>query len=327
MSKKKRQKKNSLSRFSVLKLILLLLVTGFFFLLPASRIFVKPAIVARQESQASPVPLVPPTPHPIPLKTTTVTPPDLTASGIVIMDADSGTILYEKNPDERLAPASTTKIMTALITLKNYDLEDVVTVKTVITEPQIMGLYSGEKITVENLLLGTMIHSANDAAFALAEHSPGGVTEFVSLMNAEAQKLGLTNTMYANPIGFDDENQYTTSKDLAKLASAALKNKVLTKIVGYPQITVSDTTHTYFHSLKNVNQLLGKTPGVSGLKTGFTQEAGECLVATAERNGHKIVTVLLKSGDRFGETEQLITWAFNNFIWQEVGTTLEAPQE
>lgn len=309
--------------FLLFRILSLLFLAGAFLMLPQHNFY---AIKSYSEAEYTPVVekvLIPPSPHPIPINITNQEAPPVTAPGIVVMDIASGVVLLEKNPDVKMLPASTTKIMTALIALEKYSMDDVVTVKTVISERQVMGLVTGEKITVENLLYGILVHSANDAAFALAEHfEDGGVEGFISTMNQKATELHLTNTHFVNPIGFDHADQYTTPKDLARLSMYALENPIVNKFVGVAQITVSDTTFTYFHPLKNVNQLLGKIPGVSGVKTGWTQAAGECLVSTAQRNGEKILIVLLGSENRFGETEQLINWTFTNFKWQPV----EIPQ-
>lgn len=259
-----------------------------------------------------------PTPAPYPQSRTQVLPPQLTAQGVVVVDIPSGVTLYEKNPEEKLLPASTTKIMTALVALEEYQLSDVVTVRTSVTEGQVMKLIPGETITVENLLYGILVHSANDAAYSLAENYPGGVEAFVDKMNEKAKELFLVNTHFVNPIGFDDEAHFTTARDLARLSLVALTHPVITKMAGVPQITVSDTQFLYFHPLKNVNELVGKIPGVGGLKTGWTLHAGQSVVTTAKRNGHELLFVVLKSEDRFGETESLISWAFANFEWKDL---------
>lgn len=259
-----------------------------------------------------------PTPAPIPLNITGTGAPNVTAEGIVIVDVGSSVRLYEKNPGVRLFPASTTKIMTAVISLEDFALDDVVKVNRVINEGQVTNLVKGEKITVENLLYAILIHSANDAAYALVDHHSGGEAEFIKRMNEKAAALNLSGTHFTNPVGFDDQNHYTTAKDLANLSMFALRQPLINKIVGIPQITVADTTFSHFHQLKNVNELLGKIPGVSGFKTGFTPTAGQALVTTIQRQDHKVLIVLLKSQDRFGETEQLVNWVFGNFSWQEL---------
>lgn len=259
----------------------------------------------------------PPVPAPYPQNTSGVYPgAEITASGVVVLDVSSGVFLYERGEEELLSPASTTKILTALVALDAYDLDDVVTITQVANDGQVMGLIPGERITVENLLYGALIQSGNDAAWALADHYPGGELEFVRVMNERAQELHLDKSYFTNPVGYDDLAHKTTPKDLARLSKIALENKIIAKMVAIPQITVSDITHTYFHPLTNVNELLGKIPGVGGIKTGWTEEAGENLVTLVERNGHRIILVVLHSEDRFADTSRLIDWVFANHQWQ-----------
>ncbi|MBI2404797.1 serine hydrolase [Candidatus Gottesmanbacteria bacterium] len=268
------------------------------------------------------LPFVLPSPAPYPVNRTGIFPgTEITAAGVVIIDVDSGVFLYTRNSDILLSPASTTKILTALVALDHYQLDDVVTVKTVVNDGQIMGLVPGERMTVENLLYGILIKSGNDAAYALADHFPGGVSKFVEAMNTKAKDLHLTKSTFTNPVGYDDPNHKMTPIDLARLARVALDNKTIAKMVAIPEITISDVTHTYFHPLKNINQLLGKIPGVGGIKTGWTEEAGENLVTLVERNGHRVIIVLLQSKDRFGETAKLIDWVFANYVWETYQVT------
>ena len=262
-----------------------------------------------------------PTPAPYPTNVTGTYPgSEVTATGVVVLDVNSGVFMYRRNPEEELSPASTTKILTAMVALDSYHLDDVVTVHTVTNDGQAMGLFSGEQMTVENLLYGALVYSGNDAAYTLAEHYPGGVTSFVAAMNAKAEKLHLTHSSFTNPVGYDDPQHKTTPEDLARLARVALENKEIAKIVAIPQITVSDVTHTYFYPLKNVNDLLGKIPGVAGIKTGWTEEAGENLVTLVSRGGHSVIIVVLHSDDRFGDTEKLIDWVFNSYRWVNYST-------
>lgn len=243
---------------------------------------------------------------------------EVTATGVVVMDIDSDVYLYKRNADELLSPASTTKILTALVSLDSYSLDDVVTVRTVMNDGSVIGLVPGERITVENLLFGALIQSGNDAAYALAEHYPGGAAKFVEAMNKKAKELHLDHSSFTNPVGYDDPNHKMTPIDLARLGEAALNNKVIAKMVAIPQITISDVTHTYFHALKNVNELLGKIPGVGGIKTGWTEEAGENLMTLIDRGGHRVIIVVLKSQDRFLDTEKLIDWIFANYRWKDM---------
>ncbi|MFC1647179.1 D-alanyl-D-alanine carboxypeptidase family protein [Patescibacteria group bacterium] len=241
---------------------------------------------------------------------------DVSAESIVIRDENSGVYLYKKNENLLLAPASTTKILTAMVALDKYKLDDVLTVKTVVNNGQSMGLVSGEKMTVENLLYGSLIHSANDAAYVLAENYPGGIDTFIKDMNQKAVTLNMTSSNFTNPQGYDNPAHKVTAIDLSRLASVALANKTIAKMVAIPSITISDINFTYYHSLTNVNQLLGKIPGVGGIKTGWTEEAGENLVTMVERDGHRVILVVLHSEDRFGDTTKLIDWVFSNFKWE-----------
>jgi D-alanyl-D-alanine carboxypeptidase len=252
-----------------------------------------------------------------PVNFTAVPAPYLTARSAVVIDADSKAILLAKNPDEKLLPASTTKIMTALVALDKFALTDVVSVGDLTVEPMIMKLKSGERITVENLLYGLLVGSANDAAIALARFYPGGQAEFVKAMNQKARELHLESTQFTNPIGLDNVGHYTTSHDLSLLAAVAMQNPEFAKLVSTQAITVSDADNTVSHELTNVNQLLGKIPGLAGVKTGWTINAGECLVSYTVRNHRKIITVVLDSADRFGETAILIDWVWANHRWEE----------
>ncbi len=297
--------------------ILFLVAIGFFLLLsPGQNKYF--AITEKPSSLLRSLPFLVPTPAPYPTNITGLYPgTEITGQGIVIVDVDSGVYLYKRNEEEQLAPASTTKIMTALVALDKYKLDDVLTVRATVNSGQTMKLVFGERLTVENLLYGTLIQSANDAAFVIADNFSAGISAFVEAMNKKAADLHLTKTHFTNPVGYDDPNHKMTPMDLARLSSIALTNPTIAKMVAIPQITVSDVTHTYFHPLANVNQLLGKIPGVGGIKTGWTEAAGENLVTLVERNGHMVIIVLLKSSDRFGETAKLIDWVFGNYQWKE----------
>ncbi len=302
--------------------ILFLISLGIFVLfIPGQNIYTLSSY--RQSSKINKLPFVIPSPAPYPMNSTGNYPgSDISATGIVILDVHSGVVLYRRNDDILLSPASTTKIMTALVALDAYKLDDVITVKNLVNNGQSMKLVPGERITVENLLYGALIQSGNDAAYALAENYPGGLEKFIEAMNEKARNLNLEKTNFTNPVGYDDPNHKTSPMDLARLSQVALTNVVIAKMVAIPQITISDVTHTYFHVLTNVNQLLGKIPGVGGIKTGWTEEAGENLVTLIERNNHKVIVVVLHSKDRFGETSKLIDWVFSTITWQEIKPTL-----
>lgn len=298
------------------KILYLVILAGFFLWYPGQNRLTMMAFSSSPSSTFT-LPFSMPTPAPYPSNMTGMYPGgEVSAGGVVIEDVDSDVVLYQRNSYESFSPASTTKILTALVALDAYNLDDVLTVKTLMNSGQTMKLVAGERMTVENLLYGTLIQSGNDAAYALAENYPGGVEAFITAMNVKAKQLHLAQSHFTNPVGFDDLNHKMTPMDLVRLASVALQNKTITKMVAIPQITISDVTHTYFHSLTNVNQLLGKIPGVGGIKTGWTEEAGENLVTLVERGGKRIIIVVLKSRDRFVDTTKLIDWVFANHRWE-----------
>lgn len=247
--------------------------------------------------------------------------PVLSAQGALAVDLDSGINLYEKNPDTKLLPASTTKIVTALTALDSYPLDQVITVGKINVDGQKMGLFFGEKLTVENLLYGLLVYSANDAAEALANSYPGGYEAFISAMNAKAVDLSMNNSHFDNPVGLDTDDQHSTAKDLVRASEVAMRIPEFAKMVGTKSISFSDVTGKVKYNLKNINELLGAVPGVLGVKTGWTENARENLVTYIERDGHKVMIAVLGSQDRFGETKELINWIFVNYQWQEVKVT------
>lgn len=296
------------------KILFLVLLAFFLLLTPGQNSYLSAISQEGFRLPAWPFPEI--TPAPYPVNQANIYPGnEITAEGVVVYDIDSGVYMYKRNENELLSPASTTKLLTAIVALENYHLDDVVTVRAVANDGQVMGLVAGERITVENLLYGALIHSGNDAAYALADHYPGGVTKFVEAMNQKARELHLEHSTFTNPVGYDDPKHKMTPTDLARLGAVALNNNVIAKMVAIPAITISDVTHTYFHQLKNVNQLLGKIPGVGGIKTGWTEEAGENLITLVERYGHRVIIVVLRSQDRFTDTTKLIDWIFGNYQW------------
>ena len=255
----------------------------------------------------------------LPHNTNGIKAPDLTARSVLIIDYDSDAILYQKNADSTHLPASTTKIMTALVTLDDYDFDQVLTVPELTYEGQDIQLRKGEQITVENLLNALLVASANDAAETLAANYPNGRAAFIAAMNQKTKDLFLDNTHFVNPTGFDESGQYTTPFDLVKLAKELLSNSSLAKIVATQKTEVYNIDRTIVHPVSNINQLLGQVAGLKGVKTGWTSNAGECLTTYVERDGARIMTVVLGSEDRFGETKQLIDWVYDNFDWKVPG--------
>ena len=236
--------------------------------------------------------------------------PQISAEGAYVVDLPSFTPVFEKNPQQSFIPASTTKIVTALVASDIYKPDDVITVKRIITEGQTMGLVIGERITAENLLYGTLVHSGNDSAYALADNY--GFEKFLNLLWLKTEQLSMTKSHFVDPAGLDEFNQYTTPFDLALAARALLENSELKKMVATKEITIADVDFKYFHKLANVNKLLGEMQGIGGLKTGFTENAKENLVSFYKSNGHQLIIVILKSEDRFEDTRQIITWINSN---------------
>ncbi|MFA5136207.1 MAG: serine hydrolase [Patescibacteria group bacterium] len=236
--------------------------------------------------------------------------PEVSAEGVYIVDLPSFTPVYQRNSRKQFFPASTAKIVTALVVFDLYEPDDIITVKRSSVEGQIMDLVPGEKITAENLLYGILVHSANDAAYAFADSV--GYEQFIDLMNKKAKEIHMNSTMFANPAGLDHADQYTTPFDLALAARELLKNKYLARFVSTKEITISDIDYMYFHKLTNVNKLLGEISGIGGLKTGYTENAGENLVSFYKKNGHQFIIVILKSLDRFNDTRNVVEWINNN---------------
>lgn len=252
--------------------------------------------------------------------------PVFSAKSIVAIDMDTGITLYEKNPDESLLPASTTKIITALVALDYYPKAQVLSVDDFFVAGQKMGLVPGEKITVNDLLYGLLVYSANDAAEALARNYPGGRDMFISAMNLKAEEIGLTHTSFENPSGLDGVSQRTSSKDLVKASLYAVKNPFFAQIVSTKETTVKSVDGKVSHKLTNINELLGED-GVLGVKTGWTQNARENLVTYVKRDGKSVMIALLGSQDRFGETKDLIDWIFTNYKWQDVEYMYESSEK
>ena len=265
-------------------------------------------IISKEQKTFSPLPV---------LSVSTVF-PVLSAQGVMAVDLSSGISLYEKNPDNALLPASTTKIVTALVALDSFSLDQIITVGKIKIDGQKMGLTYGEQIKVEGLLYGLLVYSANDAAETLAQAYPGGRDAFIMAMNAKAEKLNMNKSKFQNPVGYDGESQISTARDLVRVSEAAMRNPEFAKIVGTKNIIVTDVTGKKKYNLRNINELLGVVPGVMGVKTGWTENARENLVTYMERDDHKMIIAILGSQDRFGETSELIDWIFTSYKWEEV---------
>ena len=234
----------------------------------------------------------------------------------IVYDRISKSMIIGKNEDIKSAMASTTKIMTTIVILEKADLNEKVTVsaKAGGTGGSRLGLKRGDKASVRDLLYGLMLRSGNDAAVALAEHVGGSVKEFAELMNEKAIELGLTNTHFVTPHGLDDANHYTTALELAKLTDYAMDNETFAKIVGTKSTTIYINNQS--RQINNTNELLGVLNGVVGVKTGFTNNAGRCLVTETKRNNMDIITIVLGADtkkDRTKDSVNLIEYTFSKY--------------
>ena len=229
---------------------------------------------------------------------------EVSATAAVLMDADMGQVLYEKNGDRQMLIASTTKIMTALVVLEHAAPDDVITVTPDhMAEGSSMYLKAGETVRVEELLYGLLLCSGNDAALALTECA-GGLTPFVALMNEKAAALGMARTSFANPNGLDSDGHYSTARDMAVLAAAAVENPTFRRICSSRSVTIGQRT------MENHNRLLRQMEGCVGLKTGYTQAAGRTLVSCTERDGCRLVAVTLQDGNDWADHAALYDYGF-----------------
>ena len=245
-------------------------------------------------------------------------PPSIVGLAGVLMDVETGRVLYEKNAHQKLEPASTTKIMTAVLALERGNLSDTVTIgkEPTLVDGSRIYLEEGERLTLEQLLYGMMLNSGNDAAVAIAEHIAGSVPDFAKLMNEKAKSLGAENTNFVNPSGLPDKNHYTTAYDLALIARYALLNHPeFRKIVATKTFYIPWQGKEWNRTLINHNKLLWNFEGADGVKTGYTRSAGQTIVASATRNGWQLLAVVLKSQGRniYADAKALLEYGFNNF--------------
>lgn len=234
----------------------------------------------------------------------------------IAYDRKSGKVIWGKNENKRTAMASTTKIMTAIVLIENADLNQTITIsaKSAGTGGSRLGLKKDDKILLKDLLYGLMLKSGNDAAVAIAETVGGSVEGFAELMNNKAQELKLENTHFVTPHGLDNPEHYTTAYELAKLADYAMKNETFAKVVNTKNYTV--TINGYPKNITNTNELLGYLNGLNGVKTGFTNNAGRCLVTSVNRNGFEIITVVLQADTkkfRTSDSVKLIEYVYENY--------------
>jgi D-alanyl-D-alanine carboxypeptidase (penicillin-binding protein 5/6) len=223
-----------------------------------------------------------------------------------------GRELWARNPDRRLAPGSLTKMMTVLLVLEQSDPGQVATVSREASRETgtRLGLEAGDRMPVIDLLAAALLGSANDACHALADHVAGSEKKFVVLMNARAREMGLSGTRFANACGHDAPGLHSTARDLARLAETAMGNPVFAKMAGLAGGGISTADGGRKFSLENKNELIGRYRGAKGVKTGFTGRAGKCLAAFAERDGKRVLLVLLNAPDRWWKAEEILDAAF-----------------
>ena len=234
------------------------------------------------------------------------------AASAVLLDKTTGEVLYNKKANERLSIASTTKIMSAIIVLENADLDAVhtVTYSEASIEGSALGIGAGDKISIRNLLYGLMLVSGNDAAYALADATSGSVEAFVELMNSKAKALGLKNTHFTNPAGLSADEHYCSAYDLALITSYALDNPVFCELCSLEEHEIKLISPKKSIYLNNHNRLLNTYDGCIGVKTGYTERAGRCLVSAAKRRGQTLIAVTLNDGDDWKDHKKLLDYGF-----------------
>ena len=247
--------------------------------------------------------------------------PTVSGQAAVVIEQDSGKIIYEKNAHLQLPMASTTKIMTAICTIENINTNIPVTVssKAVGVEGSSVYLKKGEVITVKELLYGMMLNSGNDAAVALAIAVSGSIEEFCSLMNETAENIGAKNTNFTNPSGLYEENHYTTAYDLALISAYALKNPLFQKIVSTKETKISMGSDASRY-LKNHNKLLWMYDGCTGVKTGYTKKCGRCLVSSARKDAVTLVSVTLSAPNDWDDHKKMLDYGFSSLTKSVIAT-------
>ena len=260
---------------------------------------------------------IPPAEAAAPTLLTAVPPPDIAAAGAIVIDDASGAVLFERGGHAALPPASLTKIATAILAIEGSDIHrwarSGIDARNLVGS-SVMGLREGDCFLVQDLLYGLMLESGNDAAIVLAEHQAGSVGAFVSQMNTLLLRLGLNDSHFSDPHGLGDDEHLASPHDLAMLARYAMRLPGFADIVGTKARTVEGSRTI---QLSNLNRFLDRYEGADGVKTGFTEEAGRTLVASASRDGHRLYAVLLDDDFRFTDAEKLFDWAFANYDWPD----------
>jgi len=252
-------------------------------------------------------------------------PPSISADAAVMMDEKTGQVFFAKNPLKQRAPASLTKIMTAIIALENSKPSDLVTVSgnaASVYEGQTINLHTGDKITLDNLLKAALIYSANNSTVAIAEHVGGSEKEFLKMMNEKARLIGAVNTRFANTNGYTHPNHYSTAYDLALITRYALNNPAFRKYVRCKEADVEWVEPKKTEKIHSTNRLLEESyPGIEGVKTGSTSAAGNCLIVLANRDGRGLITVVLDCYDRYQDTIAVLNYGFNQIVSLDLCST------
>lgn len=248
-------------------------------------------------------------------------PPGTIARSAVLIDADDNGVLFGKNEDEKVPPASTTKIMTAILALESGKLDEPITISenAVTVEPSVLGLHMGDQITMREALTGMMLVSGNDAAIAIAETIAGSVPAFAQMMNDKAKELGAVNTHFVNPNGLTEYDHYSTAHDMALIASYAMKNPEFRHIVSLKDYDVKYMDgHTQYVTTTN-RFLKSGFKGANGIKTGFTNAAGDCLAASATRGKKTLIAVFYNDDDRWTDAPAWLEYGFSYYSGEELG--------
>jgi D-alanyl-D-alanine carboxypeptidase len=286
----------------------------------------RPAFAAEPALQpllATPTPLPPPTatatrPPAPPVRVRTLPAPQITAEMAVIVDEASGAVLWGHDEHREVAPASLTKIVTAMVAIELGDPRARVTVDVdsrAMHDSTVMGLRPGEEVSLEDLLYGLMLPSGNDAALAIARHIAGSDERFVELMNARVRALGLQHTQFRNPHGLDAEGHYSSPYDMAMLARAAMRDPLFQRLAAAKEWECSGLLQSY--RLVNLNRLLWRYPGADGVKIGYTDDAGRTMVVSATRDGHRVYASFMRSRDLVRDGTALLDWAFGSYVWAQ----------
>lgn len=241
--------------------------------------------------------------------------PSLNAQAAILIEQSSGKVLWGQNQNQRMYPASTTKIMTAMLALEKLQMTDKITLPSDFVNVGETGLAlrAGTTQTAEELLMAMMLYSANDAAQAVAIGTAGSVDDFVGLMNQRVSEMGLGGTHFANPHGLHNDNHYTTAHDLAMIARAALDSDEFRRIINTKKYTIKRLNGEEDYTVYNRNDLLSQYDKADGVKTGYTRQAGNTFVGSATKDGMQLIVVLLNSSDIYADAKALLDWGFSNF--------------